>query len=212
MKDIPFIFPKDRHIRREKPPQFKTRKSYKPYLRREFEQKCVYCRMPDTMKGQESYAVEHYLPKSKYPHLEYDYRNLFYACLPCNSRKGEFCPDFEHLEKGTYIPNPCEHFMFEHMRFRSEVVEARSKAGVFTVDLLGLNDDEVTKYRAFMIGMIKLVKSKLGELQATLDDIDQIGDRKDTSNAECQTLRNEVEEQKRVQQSSLDRLLGKVTP
>jgi hypothetical protein len=212
VKDTPFIYPKDRHVRREKPPQFKSRKSYKPYLRREFERKCVYCRMPDTIKGKESFAVEHYLPRSKYPHLEYDYRNLFYACLPCNSRKGDFCPDLEHPEREVYIPNPCEHFMFEHLRFRAEVVDAHSKAGEFSVDLLGLDDDEVKAFRAHMIGMIALVKSKIQELQVTLDEIARLGDQESTPPAERLAIQQEIEEQQQLQESILDRLLGRVRP
>lgn len=208
MKDTPFVYPKDRHIRREEPPQYKTRRSYKPFLRREFEQKCVYCRMPDTMKGQESFAVEHYLPKNKYPHLEHDYRNLFYACLPCNSNKGDFCPDPKHPAKGVFIPNPCEHSMFEHLRFRAEKVEARSKEGVFTKELLGLDDDEVTRYRAFIIGTIKLVKSKIDDLQETLDLVKQKGAPKGISTHKLRKLRQEVEVNLQQQQASLDRLLG----
>lgn len=211
MKVSPFIYPKDCHVRKEKPPKYKTRRLFKPFLRREFEQKCVYCRMPDTMKGQESFAVEHYLPKDEFPHLEFEYKNLFYACLPCNSYKGDFFPDLKHPDKGPFIPNPCEHSMFEHLRFRAEKAEARTNAGQFTIDLLNLNDPEVMAYRSFIIRTFKLVKTKINKLQGTIDHIDDFGAPEGISTDELKKLRQEIVNKLQEQNASLDRLLGVVS-
>jgi hypothetical protein len=93
---IPFSYPKSRHTRRLRPGPFKKYSEYKPFLREEFEKKCVYCRMPDTMKDYEMYGVDHYRPKSLFSELLTTYANLFYCCNPCNRRKREYsdasCP------------------------------------------------------------------------------------------------------------------------
>src|SRR5689334_5952056 len=80
-------YPKSRHRRKEKPGLFKDYQTYKSYLRREFDRTCVYCRSFDGIRSESEFAVEHYLPKTLHPELECSYRNLFYACLRCNSLK-----------------------------------------------------------------------------------------------------------------------------
>lgn len=57
---------------------------------------CVYCNVPvlvPTLGGQTVKAhlatVDHFLPTSQNPHLEYDESNLRVCCEPCNSRKAD---------------------------------------------------------------------------------------------------------------------------
>ena len=43
MLDDVFRYPKTKHRRRERPPEFATYPPYKPYVRREFARTCVFC-------------------------------------------------------------------------------------------------------------------------------------------------------------------------
>ena len=86
----PFSYPDSQHLRTQKPDRFSDYKRYKPFLRIEFERKCVYCRLPDGVKGEEAFGVDHYRPVSKFPGLDCAYENLFYTCNTCNWRKGDF--------------------------------------------------------------------------------------------------------------------------
>jgi hypothetical protein len=142
------------HARTEQPIQHKNYKSFKPTLRREFRKKCVYCCAPDAGKTY-SYGVDHYRPQSLFPDLTCNYNNLFYACNSCNSRKRAFWPQPIDKRAGRFIPNPCEHQMYKHLRYREGTVEPQSAAGRFAVALLDLNEPDSVKYRESVLMLLK---------------------------------------------------------
>jgi hypothetical protein len=126
-------------------------------LRFEFGGQCVYCRALDHAKGQESFGVDHYRPKRRFPLLSAEYLNLYYACNRCNSNKGQFWPNAAQQTAGIFIPNPCEHTMFDHMRYTLGRVESGSVAGSYTVDQLDLNDPDFVQFReGFIAALAKL--------------------------------------------------------
>lgn len=163
----PFVYPKVRHVRRERPGSLSPYSAYKPYLQREFERKCIYCRMPDSMRGYELYGVDHYRPKSLFENLLTTYSNLFYCCNPCNRRKGDYWPSRGKV-KTHFIPNPCDHKMFQHLRFNRATIETSSQAGVVAKKLMDLNDPDVVAYRTFILDTITMYESKRAELKKTL--------------------------------------------
>lgn len=67
---------------------------FEPTLRKRFHALCVYCE--EICKGE----VDHFRPKSRYPHLVYSWDNWLFACHSCNNLKGET------WIKGGYI-DPC---------------------------------------------------------------------------------------------------------
>jgi uncharacterized protein (TIGR02646 family) len=136
-------------------------------LRDEFEKKCVYCRMPDTMKDAEMYGVDHYRPKSLFPELASEYSNLFYCCNPCNRRKSDYWPTRSKL-KTHFIPNPCDHEMHTHLRFAGERVEPRTAAGDVAHELLDLDDPEVVAYRWFIHEDLRLFEALRADARETL--------------------------------------------
>lgn len=166
----PFIYPKSRYIRRLTPRNYTAYTSYKPFLRDEFERKCVYCRMPDTMRGQDNFGTDHYRPKKRFPHLATTYSNLFYCCNACNSRKGNYWPAAQDASS-RFVPNPCDHEMFSHLRFKLATVEVRTAAGTFTQELLDLNDPETVNYREFVLEAIDLCEAKKQEVLVTASNI-----------------------------------------
>ena len=151
----PFRFPLETHTRTQTPAPFGDYRRYKPFLRIEFSRQCVYCRMPDGIKGEHSFGVDHYRPRRRFPDLSCAYSNLFYSCNPCNSRKGDTWFDGEELARGLFIPNPCDHRMADHLTYRGARVEARTPAGRLAVDVLLLDDEDDVRYREFVLRSIE---------------------------------------------------------
>lgn len=166
----PFTYSKSRHARRLHPGPFTKPEQYKPYLREEFANKCVYCRMPDTMKDYEMYGVDHYRPKSIFPKLLTTYSNLFYCCNPCNRRKREYWPP-RQMTRTRFIPNPCDHEMFTHLRFAGAKVNARTTAGEVAHEVLDLDDPKAVEYRRFILHALDLYSGKQRE---TLNMLEQL--------------------------------------
>lgn len=123
--------------------------------------------MPDTLKGEDSFGVDHYRPKELFPDFRNEYKNLFYCCNQCNWHKRKFWPNANQRRKAIFIPNPCDHIMFEHLRFADENVEGRSSAGKFSIELLDLNDPKSIEFREYVHDMIALCEKQLFEIQQT---------------------------------------------
>jgi hypothetical protein len=162
-----FAYPKTRHARTQSPPAYKSYSSFKPVLRAEFEARCVYCRVPDGIQGDAAFGVDHYRPKHRFPALQVEYLNLYYCCNACNSRKGGYWPAPD-VEAEEFIPNPCDHEMFAHLRYRSGEVEARSRAGEFAVELLDLNDPVTVSWRAAVLTAVDALRSQRAEAERKL--------------------------------------------
>lgn len=174
MPSNPFLYPKAQHRRRLQPRQYSSYRPYKPYLKDEFGSQCVYCRLPDGMKGQDSFGVDHYAPQKRFPALKTVYSNLFYACNCCNSRKGEFWPTNAQWKAKEFIPNPCNHIMFEHLRYRGAKAEAKSTAGQLAENVLDLNDPDSVQYRELVLDVIRSLEAQKRRLQSTIDSINQL--------------------------------------
>jgi 5-methylcytosine-specific restriction endonuclease McrA len=84
-----FEYPQTTHQRRHGPRGYNDPRSFKPWLRDEFDFRCVYCLWRETWSadGDDSFCVEHLKPQSRYPDLIREYNNLAYACRGCNSAK-----------------------------------------------------------------------------------------------------------------------------
>ena len=149
-KVSPFKYPHKKHQRTQTPPQYSDYKRYKPHLKKEFRNKCVYCRKSDTLEDVGGFHVEHYRPKNQFKHLETDYENLFYSCAACNRFKDTYWSDASEKR----IVNPCDYIMSHHLKFEKNEVASLSEPGKTTLDILRLNSDESIKYREIMQGLI----------------------------------------------------------
>lgn len=170
----PFRYPEVRHSRSQNPGPFSEYRRYKPFLKTEFVRQCVYCRMPDGIKGDDAFGVDHYRPSSKFPELRTAYGNLFYSCNTCNRRKGNFWPGEQQRLAGVFIPNPCDHSMSEHLSYRGVDIEPKSRAGQFVLDVLLLNDSESRSYRRWVVRSIERCLSEAARIMATLVELDRL--------------------------------------
>lgn len=166
----PFDYPTRRQERTERPPQYSEHSRYKPFLRREFNGQCVYCRLPDALMGADTFHVDHYRPQKKFPRLTTEYTNLFYACPACNRRKGAFWPDDADLRAGRRVANSCDDVMAKHLRYSGAEVRGLTRQGRFTVELLGINDDKSVDYRRFYGNVLEGARAKIREVRALLGE------------------------------------------
>jgi len=159
-----YLMPKERHVRKYRPPLFKRYQSFKRFLQHEFVRTCVYCRQFDTLAPSLAFHVDHYRPQGRpeFAHLSTTYSNLFYCCPACNSRKKAYWPLTAADDR---ILNPCDDVMAEHLRFDAAtgMYEPRSRHGAFMVDLLQLNDEEVVKFRRAQLANVRLLQRALDQ-------------------------------------------------
>ena len=149
-KVSPFKYPHKKHQRTQTPPQYSDYRRYKPYLKKEFSNKCVYCRKSDTFEDVGGFHVEHYRPKNQFKHLETDYANLYYSCAACNRYKGTYWSDASE----NRVVNPCDHIMSHHLKFERNEVTPLSEPGKTSLNILRLNSPQSIKYREIMQGLI----------------------------------------------------------
>jgi hypothetical protein len=118
--------------------------------------------MPDTyMDAYDTFGVDHYKPKQgDYAGLINVYSNLYYCCKKCNDRKKGI---WRRNDK-QFVPNPCNHVMFDHLRYNKEKVETKSEAGKFTEELLQLNGPGRVASRTHMLLSLRLVEQELRKL------------------------------------------------
>ena len=199
-------FPTDLHKRSPDPGPATVYRWYKPRLRREFRQKCVYCRISDGLKGKEAFGVDHYLPKSKFPHLATVWPNLFYACNVCNTWKAESVSTSE-----LFLPNPCDHRMSDHLQYRGADIDSYTPHGAWLAELLHL--DERREIREFILSALAKFLEARNEL---VSDLFSIEDRlTNDSTDERQSLEEamrEISEELEGVDRHIERLLGEPIP
>lgn len=169
----PFRYPQSKHRRRQNPPSYAPYRRYKPILKQEFASQCVYCRLPDGTKGDDTFGVDHYCPQSKFPELATTYTNLFYACNCCNRRKGAFWPTDAQWHARQFIPNPCDEVMFAHLQYHAARVDTKSPAGQMAEQLLMLNDEYSVEYREFVLHTIAVLEKQQRRVEQTIHVIDE---------------------------------------
>ena len=118
--------------------------------------KCCYCecRLVEESKYME---VEHYFPKSIFPHLVVIWLNLFAACKRCNVHKLDHDPSVEPLIHPV-DDNPKAHLTLKSYRFY-----AKTEKGRTTIDVIDLNHRKQLVQKRFEIG-VKMIE-ELDELE-----------------------------------------------
>ena len=137
--------------RRKTPPDGKSPGWYKDCLRVDFECRCAYCLIHERdYQTHESFQIDHFKPRSRFPQLERTYSNLYYSCQLCNkrSRKGDRWPTPEEISDGFRFVDPCAEDWEKHILFqRTGPVTAVTTAGQYSIDTLGLNRQQLIVHR-----------------------------------------------------------------
>lgn len=142
-------------------------------------QKCCFCE-----KGREHvHEVEHFRPKKAvrqekgdplmypgYYWLAYDWSNLLMACRFCNGRKGTLFPlrdpdararshNDDISEEEPLLIQPDKEDPSEHIAFREHVAVPVTDKGKRTIDVCGLNRDQLRSDRRESFEMISQLQS-----------------------------------------------------
>jgi len=129
---------------------FSAYRNYKPYLRVEFDYQCCYCELNEAqLAGPRSFHIDHYRPKTKFPHLIAVYDNLIYSCASCNGFKGDHWPNIIEYLKGKVILNPYIHDLENHIDKSNDLWKARTKRGQWNIVQLHLSSDVIVKKRQY---------------------------------------------------------------
>ena len=126
----------------------------KETLVRSFHGKCAYCESKITHVDYGH--IEHFRPKrgvNGRPELTFEWTNLLLACGVCNG--AQYKSDrFPEANNGGPIINPCEEAPTSHFHFvfdptaKLASVYGKTRRGVTTEKLLGLNRLELREYRS----------------------------------------------------------------
>lgn len=143
----PFCYPATPHQRRHGPQGYADYSSYRPWLRDEFEFRCVYCLARESWgRLSTTFALDHFLPVVLHPERLTDYVNLLYTCAVCNAAKG-----------ARLLPNPL-------MVLLSSLVRVEADGTIHTDDpetarvlaVLGLDSEPSAAFRMRWIRIIAL--------------------------------------------------------
>jgi hypothetical protein len=155
--------------RRPNPPTRRNYQAYKPFLREDFEYRCVYCDVHENeLGGPRIYTVEHFKPKSIFTELETTYTNLLYGCAICNTYKGNDWPSNDPLADGKGYIDPCDHDYADHIALSPESkFEGQTDVGRYMIKRMHLNRPQLITVRKDRLKWETLCKETL----ALYDDI-----------------------------------------
>ena len=150
---------------------------YKPYLRTEASEKCVYCAIHENpIGGSDSFHVEHYKPKSlpKFKALIKDYYNLFYSCAVCNRFKSNDWPN-DPVKDHSIVAYPDPNVVDYNSIFEiseNGIIKGKYVASKYMVEKIFLNRPQLINERREYFIKEKLINiiedlKKLKELLKT---------------------------------------------
>jgi 5-methylcytosine-specific restriction endonuclease McrA len=111
----------------------------------EANEKCIYCESKPRHVSPGD--VEHLLPKSRFPELIVEWRNLGFVCSECNRRKGDY------FDENEPIINPFVEDPETFLLFAGAIVAERpgSRRGIVTIKTLDLGRGELVERRTELL-------------------------------------------------------------
>jgi hypothetical protein len=157
-----FPMPTEPHVRRHGP-YYSDYTKYKPWLRDEFQFRCVYCMFRERWErgGWRRFHIDHLVPQSVEPARITDYENLVFSCDICNIFKSD-----------DTMPSPCDVAYGLHYQFNDQgVAESLSgDEGDELIEIIQLNDPDAVSFRRRWIELLNeslLLIEELGDPETT---------------------------------------------
>ncbi|VVH65724.1 hypothetical protein BSPLISOX_2278 [uncultured Gammaproteobacteria bacterium] len=155
--------------------------SFKEHLEEDFNKSCGYCDDPNLYYGQKlDYHIDHFKPKSRFPELEVEYKNLVYSCPYCNRAKSnkwkakngfidpcsqEYDKNLQRDDKGQIQPiTERGEYIIQNLQLhlkRHEVIWTLSRLEKKKQQLKTLSTNGVNK--------LEVLKNELIEIQEKID-------------------------------------------
>lgn len=154
-----FDYPHSRSERRHGPTRYTSYKAYLPWLRDEFDFRCIYC-LKREQWGQVTgeFEIDHFEPQKLSPERRADYENLVYACRRCNSVK---------LDQS--IADPLVLLSAERIRILPDgMIQARDDETRRLVRQLDLNSPRLQQWRVMWMRIVALAAERDHDLWESL--------------------------------------------
>ncbi len=125
---------------------------FRPFVRQDFRETCAYCLLEEFLAaGAENFELDHFRPRSLFPHFQDDYYNLYYACHPCNRIKHQKWPSLALEALGIGFVDLCADDFSTHFQ---ELDDGRwiglTLRASFTIDALRLNRAHLVEIRYWL--------------------------------------------------------------
>ncbi len=137
-------------VRQHAPLPGRPYKTYKPFLREDFNFRCAYCEINElSFGGMRSFTVDHFRPKKKFPELISQYGNLYYACRDCNNWKHDHWPGPALDKKGFQFADPCSTDIYGVHLLEQEdgTLECLTNIGRYTFEHVRLDREDLVDWR-----------------------------------------------------------------
>jgi 5-methylcytosine-specific restriction endonuclease McrA len=146
-----FEYPVQRNERRHGPSGYTSYERYRPWLRDEFDFRCVYCLKREAW-GQmtDEFELDHFEPQSINPARRLDYTNLVYACRRCNAVK---------LDQTVDNPFPLLSWSTIVVASDGSLV-AKDVAATRLIHQLDLNSPRLMQWRVMWMRIVALAKER----------------------------------------------------
>jgi len=131
-------------------------RSFRTFIREDFTRQCAYCLLSELWAGgKENFELDHFRPKSRFPHLMNDFYNIYYSCHPCNQMKRDTWPPVELEGRGVTLVDLCKdefpaHFLVSDAGEWNGVTES----GGYTIEVLRLNRKHLVTVRRLLFELI----------------------------------------------------------
>lgn len=145
----PFTYPTAPHVRRHGPHGYADYASYGPWLRDEFNFRCIYCLLREQWgRTAGLFNLDHFLPTALYAEERGNYENLLYCCARCNAAKAD-----------DVIPDPCQVLVRDALEVNADgSLEARTPEARRLVNKLKLDDRQATEFRMLWLRIIAMAE------------------------------------------------------
>jgi hypothetical protein len=156
-----FLYPQEAHVRRHGPLGYLNYQSYKPWLRDEFQFRCVYCLWRERWLsvGEDAFSVEHLQSRAETPDLICDYDNLVYACCRCNSVKTD----------ARCVLDPCRQAFGQHLEILPNgAIQGLTVEGRELIEICQLARPRITQARQRLLELFRMLQESQDPRAASL--------------------------------------------
>jgi uncharacterized protein (TIGR02646 family) len=126
-------------------------------------ERCMYC------EDSAGIAIEHFWPRSTYPHRAFDWLNYLIICTLCNSNKRDLFPLDE--DGKPLLLDPTEDEPLEHMALSPATgsLLGLSRKGTLTIEIIDLDRETLVKGRAGAWTALQVLIADYAHLRHTGD-------------------------------------------
>ena len=151
--------------------KFSNYRLYKPHLQTDFNNRCGYCDVHDTV-SRIPFHIDHFAPVKYFSELETEYSNLVYSCPSCNRAKWNYWPmtsSFPSHDGKRGFVDPCKVEYDEHLERKPDgCITAKTILGVYICGKLKLR---LRKHR--FLWLLDKVMEQCDKIQDFLESADE---------------------------------------